>query len=68
MQVIKAVKVTCGYDSDSNKFAIPSLAYKLGHTLVKASKLLKAQGLIMDNAELVKNATEFQEVHNHRME
>ncbi|KAG7517083.1 hypothetical protein JOB18_048796 [Solea senegalensis] len=48
--------------------AIPSLANKLGHTLVKASKLLKAQGLIMDNAELVKNATEFQEVHNHRLD
>ncbi|CAL8302501.1 unnamed protein product [Arctogadus glacialis] len=65
-QVIKAVKVTCGYDSDSHKFTIPSLAKKIGHTLVKVSKLLKAQGLIMNNHELVKNATEFQEVHNER--
>lgn len=66
LQVIRAVKVTCGYDSDSNKFTIPSLANKLGHTLVKVSKLQKAQGLIMNDAELVKNATEFQEVHNER--
>lgn len=43
LYVIKAVKVTCGYDSDSNKFTIPSPATKLGHTLVKVSKLLKAQ-------------------------
>lgn len=66
LQVIKVVKVTCGYDSDSNKFTIPSLAKKLGHMLVKVSKLLKAQGLIMNNPELVKKATEFQEVHNER--
>ncbi|XP_056330556.1 uncharacterized protein LOC130242464 [Danio aesculapii] len=42
---------------------IPSLANKLGNSLVKASKLLKARGLISNDKQLVKNTTEFQEVH-----
>ena len=39
METIKAVKKTCGYDSETNKFLIPSLATTLGNALVKASKL-----------------------------
>lgn len=64
--MIKAVKFTCGYDSETNTFAIPSLATKLGNALVKVSKLLKAQGPISNNQELVKHAIEFQDVHNEK--
>lgn len=53
MEVVEAVKVTCGYDCETNKFLIPSLANKLGHALVKVCKLLKAQGLITNNEEMV---------------
>lgn len=66
METVKAVKLTCGYDSETNKFLIPSLANKLGNALVKVSKLLKAQGLISNNKELVRNATEFQDVHGEK--
>ncbi|XP_069380678.1 uncharacterized protein [Paralichthys olivaceus] len=66
METVKAVKHTCGYDSETQKFLIPSLATKLGNALVKVSKLLKAQGLISNNKELVKNASEFQEVHQEK--
>ncbi|XP_037391636.1 uncharacterized protein LOC119263482 isoform X4 [Pygocentrus nattereri] len=66
METVKAVKLTCGYDSETNKFLIPSLANKLGNTLVKVSKLLKAQGLISNNDKLVKNASEFQDVHQEK--
>lgn len=38
METVKAVKYTCGYDSTTNKFLIPTLANKLGHALVKTSK------------------------------
>jgi len=65
-ETVKAVKMTCGYDSDTNTFLIPSLANKLGNALVKVSKLLKAQGLILNNEELVRNATGFQEVHSEK--
>ena len=66
MDTIKAVKKTCGYDTETNKFLIPSLATKLGNALVKVSKLLKAQGLITNNKELTKNATEFLDVHGEK--
>lgn len=63
METVKAVKYTCGYDSETDKFMIPSLANKLGNSLVKVSKLLKAQGLISNDQRLVKYASNFQEVH-----
>lgn len=66
METVEAVKATCGYDNETNKFLIPSLANKLGHSLVKVSKLLKAQGLITNNKELVKRASEFQDVHQEK--
>lgn len=66
METIKAVKFTCGYDSETNKFLIPSLANKLGNTLVKVSNLLKAQGLISNNTQLVKDASDFQAVHREK--
>ncbi|XP_028274353.1 uncharacterized protein LOC114449059 isoform X3 [Parambassis ranga] len=66
METVAAVRATCGYDSETNKFMIPSLANKLGNTLVKVSKLLKAQGLISDNKDLVKMASDFQEVHQEK--
>lgn len=66
METVKAVKFTCGYDSETAKFVIPSLANKLGNALVKVSKLLKAQGLISNNKELVKNASDFQDVHQEK--
>lgn len=66
LKVVEAVKHTCGYQSSTHTFAIPSLATKLGNALVKVGKLLKAHGLISNNQELVKHASEFQEVHNEK--
>ncbi|XP_042612413.1 uncharacterized protein LOC109073813 isoform X2 [Cyprinus carpio] len=53
METVKAVKYTCGYESD--KFVIPSLAKKLGSSLVK-----------VNDKQLVKNASEFQVVHQEK--
>lgn len=66
METVKAVKFTCGYDSETSKFSIPTLANKLGNSLGKVTKLLKAQALISNNKELVKNANAFQDVHRER--
>lgn len=49
METARAVKATCGYDSERNNFLIPSLANKLGNALIKVSKLLKVQGIISNN-------------------
>ncbi len=64
VETVKAVKYTCGFESD--KFKIPSLAKKLGNSLLQVSKLLKAQGLISNDEQLVKNASEFQDVHQEK--
>lgn len=66
METVKAVKYTCGYDCERDKFTIPSLANKLGKSLLKASQLLKAQGLISNNKQLVKNSIDFQTVHREK--
>ncbi|KAM9762562.1 uncharacterized protein ACNS7B_004605 isoform 1-T1 [Menidia menidia] len=66
IETVKAVKATCGYDSETNMFRIPSLANKLGNSLVKISKLLKAQALISNNVEMVKNASDFQDIHQEK--
>ncbi|XP_043986820.1 uncharacterized protein LOC122839374 isoform X2 [Gambusia affinis] len=66
METVRAVQVTCGFDSERIMFKIPSLANKLGNSLVKVSKLLKAQGLIWNNSELVRNASGFYEVHQEK--
>lgn len=66
METVRAVQFTCGFDSERSVFKIPSLANKLGNSLVKVSKLLKAQGLIWNNSELVRKATAFQDVHQEK--
>ncbi|XP_034017463.1 uncharacterized protein LOC117502534 isoform X2 [Thalassophryne amazonica] len=66
LATVKAVKVTCGYDSATNMFSVPSLAYKLGNALVQVSKFLKAKGLSANNQTLVRNATEFQKVYSNK--
>lgn len=63
LETVKAVKYTCGYESEKDTFFIPSLATKIGNTLVKVCKLLKAQGLINNDQQQVKNANDFLEVH-----
>lgn len=63
MEMVKAVRCTCGYDDAKEVFKIPSLATKIGNSLVKVSKLLKAQGLITRNEQRVKNASDFLDVH-----
>ncbi len=64
VEIVKAVKYTCGYESD--KFKIPSLAKKLGNSLLQVSKFLKAQGLTSNDEQQVKNASEFQDLHQER--
>ena len=66
METIKAVQVTCGYDHETDTFFTASLANKLGHSLVKVSKLLKAQGLISNDKDLVKDASDFLDVHKEK--
>lgn len=66
METGRAVQFTCGFDSERNVFKIPSQANKLGNSLVKVSKLLKAQGLIRNASELVRKASAFHNVYQEK--
>lgn len=66
MEVIQAVKVTCGYDETAEKYRIPSLAKKLGIALSKLSKLVKAQALMAGDKILEERAKGFEDVHAQR--
>ncbi|XP_028319226.1 uncharacterized protein LOC114473662 [Gouania willdenowi] len=66
VEVVKAVKLTCGYDEETEKYRVPSLAKKIGNALSKLSKVVKVQALIAGDKVLEKKATDFQEVHSEK--
>lgn len=50
--VVSAVKKLCGYESQRNTFANPSLAKKLGHSLKKCCHILRSEALIAGDDQL----------------
>jgi hypothetical protein len=57
--VLKSTKVLCAYNAETNTFANPSLALKLGHLLKKCSKVAKSEALIFGDVEQGKKADNF---------
>lgn len=57
--VLQAVKKVAGHKDTSNKYKTPSLPLKLGHSLIKCAKMLKAEGIIEGNSEKRKVAEDF---------
>ena len=45
-ELLEGVRDVAGYDASINKYAIPSLALKLGGSLFKCAKLLQATAFI----------------------
>ncbi|XP_047669380.1 uncharacterized protein LOC125141188 isoform X2 [Tachysurus fulvidraco] len=66
MKTVKAVRHACGYDYQTNTYRTPSLAKKLGISLMKLSKLTKAKALINKDVDLAQKVTGFQDVHKER--
>ncbi|GAA6078014.1 uncharacterized protein LOC125141181 isoform X1 [Tachysurus ichikawai] len=66
MKTVKAVRHACGYDYQTNTYRTPSLAKKLGISLMKLSKLTKAKALINKDVYLAQKVTGFQDVHKER--
>ena len=56
--IVKAVRNLCHYDHDQNKYDIPSLALKIGHSIKKCALILKSEGLVSGLSEKRKNAEE----------
>ncbi|KAJ8309672.1 hypothetical protein KUTeg_011537 [Tegillarca granosa] len=58
-KIIAAVKSLTGYDEKSQAYLIPSLALKLGSSLKKCAKILKAEALINGDDVVSKAADDF---------
>lgn len=63
-KLICAVKAVAGFSDETGQFEIPSLSLKLGHSLSKCAKLLKAKAIIDNNEDGKKNAYDFLELYN----
>lgn len=49
--VLKSTEVLCAFNEETNTYANPSLALKLGHLLKKCSKVAKSEALIHGDVE-----------------
>ncbi|XP_042610359.1 uncharacterized protein LOC122143828 [Cyprinus carpio] len=63
MKVIEAVKETAGFDKDNNSYKIPSLALKIGHSLLKVSDIIRCHALMAGNEDLIKSSEAFQKLY-----
>ncbi|XP_059907777.1 uncharacterized protein LOC132457539 isoform X2 [Gadus macrocephalus] len=63
MEVIEAVKETAGFDKERNRYKTPSLALKIGHSLLKVSDIIHCHALIAGNDNLIKSSKAFQKLY-----
>lgn len=63
MKVIDAVKETAGFDKVNNSYKIPSLALKIGHSLLKVSDIIRCHALMAGNEDLIKSSEAFQKLY-----
>ncbi|XP_016118944.1 uncharacterized protein [Sinocyclocheilus grahami] len=63
MSVIQAVKETAGFHKSTHSYQSPSLALKIGHSLLKVSEILHCHALIGEDAELAHSAQSFQKLY-----
>ncbi|XP_041853923.1 uncharacterized protein LOC121648062 [Melanotaenia boesemani] len=57
--VLEAVKQMTGFNASSNRFAVPSTALKLRHSLVKVSCILQGEALRQEDVALKSKADQF---------
>ena len=57
--VVRAVKNLCGFNETSNRYNIPSLALKLGHSLKKCCAILTCAGIKKGDEDQRKSADDF---------
>lgn len=57
--VVKCTRTLCGFNDNTNSYANPSLALKLGHSLKKCAKIKTSMALIEGSEDMSKNADAF---------
>ncbi|XP_032365342.1 uncharacterized protein LOC116680314 isoform X3 [Etheostoma spectabile] len=63
MEVIEAVKETAGFDKEKNCYKTPSLALKIGHSLLKVSDIIHCHALMAGDDNLIKSSKAFQKLY-----
>ncbi|KAG1934044.1 hypothetical protein F2P79_020181 [Pimephales promelas] len=63
MKVIEAVKETSGFEEHNNSYKIPSLALKIGHSLLKVSDIIRCHALMAGDEDLIKSSEAFQKLY-----
>ncbi|KAM9699286.1 uncharacterized protein ACNS7B_008355 [Menidia menidia] len=66
MHLVQAVKHVAGHDSQTNTYKVPSLALKIGHSLIKISMLVESRAHIQDNCTTAKEARTFRRLYETR--
>lgn len=59
---VSACKAVAHFDSSVNRYKIPSLALKLGQSVIKCCDILLSEGIEHQNTDLQKNVTEFKQL------
>ncbi|KAJ8369387.1 hypothetical protein SKAU_G00094150 [Synaphobranchus kaupii] len=60
--VVKAVKMTCGWNEDTSSFKIPSLSLKLGHSLTKITDIAAFDARMSENKKALENVLTFRQL------
>ena len=66
--VVNATKAIAEYSPSTGKYGIPSLAMKIGHSLMRCCILLKAKSLEENDVVLRETSQQYKEVHEIRWE
>lgn len=66
MEVVQGVKNVTGYNSENNKYKWPSLALKIGHSLVKISLRVESRANLQRNSTAAKEARTFCRIYEAR--
>ncbi|KAJ4946963.1 hypothetical protein JOQ06_009006 [Pogonophryne albipinna] len=61
-RVVQAEKKVSGFDDKHHTYSTPSLALKLGHTLLKISDIVHCRALMAEDDELIKSTKMFQKL------
>lgn len=59
---MNTVKYLAGFDEENETYRIPTLALKLGTSLKKCAKIVKAQALLKEDISKKKDADDFYEL------
>ncbi|XP_041855503.1 uncharacterized protein LOC121649037 [Melanotaenia boesemani] len=63
LSLIKAVKETAGFDKKKNDYKTPSIALKLGHSLVKVNDIITCHALIAEDEDGIKSSKAFMKLY-----